>query len=129
MFPLNVKLLILLIFLSGCVELTTTEVSVVPVEEGFVKEDSNQTFDISSISFLDPEDRIDLLDGNKLVYKGNVSVRSVDSTEWKATFFLNDDPEQRYNLSLNESLLIGETEIIVREFNTYKEGSVGIEIK
>ena len=100
MFHSNAKLLIvLLIFLGGCTELTTNESSSVGVEDKNVSEEINKieefnkteklnkTENVSKVIFLDPEDMIELKDGRKLVYKGNVSVSSVDNTEWKATFF------------------------------------------
>jgi len=131
-------LILIIIFLSGCTESTTKELKVIQVEEKFISDDLNKVEDevtnknsnkdivIGIVNFLDPEDIIELKDGRKLVYKGNVSVNSVDGAEWKASFFLNNDPKRRYNLSKNDFLLIGGTQIIIVEFVTYQEGSVGI---
>lgn len=130
MFRLSVKVfIVLLIFLGGCTELRTKEINVVAIEDEIIIDDANKIFNKIGISFLYPEDSIGLLDGNKLVYKGNVNIRSVDNAEWKATFFLNNDREQRFNLSLDESLKIGGNEIIITEIITYQQGFVGIEIK
>ena len=146
MFHLSVKVfIVLLIFLGGCTELRTKEINVVAIEDKNIIEnklviddaiedeiiidDANKIFNKIGISFLYPEDSIGLLDGNKLVYKGNISIRSVDNAEWKATFFLNNDREQRFNLGLDESLKIGGNEIIITEIITYQQGFVGIEIK
>ena len=146
----------LLIFLGGCTELTADESSVEvedksvravedksirevedksvseeinKIEESNEIEKVNKTENVSKTIFLDPEDMIELKDGRKLIYKGNVSVSSVDGVEWKATFFLNNDPKRRYNLAINNFLLIGGTQIIITEFVTYQQGSVGIEVK
>ncbi|MFH1390878.1 MAG: hypothetical protein ABIH20_01030 [Candidatus Diapherotrites archaeon] len=108
-----------LIVLSGC----TNTNELIPINSN--PDSENQV--ISSV-VIKPEDKLILVTGEEIIYKGNVNIPSGSVTEWKATFFISNDSAQRFDLGSGESKTIGVTKILVKEILTYQTGAVEIEL-
>tara|TARA_Y100000310_G_scaffold57396_2_gene52608 strand:+ start:1866 stop:2204 length:339 start_codon:yes stop_codon:yes gene_type:complete len=109
-----------MIFIFGCI---TTNNELTPLAENTDNEDQ-----VLSSVIIEPEDKLILVTGEEIIYKGNVNIRSSGEAEWKATFFISDDIKQRFDLGSGESKTIGITKILVKQIITYQTGSVEIEV-
>ncbi|MCR4335440.1 MAG: hypothetical protein NUV57_02795 [archaeon] len=123
-----------LIVFSGCTSGANPKNEIISDENNFdsdnpaeinLAENPNQV--ISSL-IIEPEDKLILVTGEEIIYKGNVNLSSDAIAEWRAVFFNSADSEQIFDLCSGESKTIGVTKILVKEIIISPTLSAEIEV-